>query len=137
MCSKTLKIFPFKWSCNLEMNNDDRLVFENNFKSALRGISLSFQSPATAYMPWSNLRRRCVEGARLTRVTAKSVVEMRQKDIDAGKEIPEDALSYVLKLKEALPNCDIEDLVDMVVTVVFGGKIILSFCLARSKTIRE
>ena len=103
------------------MNNDDRLVFEKNFKRALNGISLSFQSPATEYKPWSILRRRCTEGARLTRITAKSVVEMRQKDMDAGKIIPEDALSYVFKLKEALPNCDIEDLVDMVVTVVFGG----------------
>ena len=103
------------------MNNDDRLVFEKNFKRAINGISLSFQSPATEYKPWSSLRRRCTEGARLTRITAKSVVEMRQKDMDAGKEIPEDALSYVFKLKEALPNCDIEDLVDMVVTVVFGG----------------
>jgi hypothetical protein len=46
---------------------------------------------------------------------------MRQKDIDAGKVIPKDALSYVFDLKEALPDCDIEDLVDMVVTVVFGG----------------
>ncbi len=110
-----------KWSCNLEMNKEDHLVLQKSFKSGLSSISLSFRSPATEYMPWSSLRRRCTEGARLTRITAKSVVEMRQKDMDAGKEIPEDALSYVFKLKEALPNCDIEDLVDMVVTVVFGG----------------
>ena len=115
------RFFLFKWSCNLEMNENDRDAFEKNFKNALAGISLSFTSPATQYIPWSNKKRICADGARLTRITAKSVVEMRQKDIDAGKVIPKDALSYVFDLKEALPDCDIEDLVDMVVTVVFGG----------------
>ncbi|XP_028403528.1 cholesterol 24-hydroxylase-like [Dendronephthya gigantea] len=111
-----------KWSCDLEMKNDeDRLAFEVNFKNALRGISLSFQSPATKYNLWSSLKLKCTEGARLTRETAKSVVEMRQRDIDAGNQTPEDALSYVFKLKETLPNWNIEDLVDMLVTVVFGG----------------
>lgn len=103
------------------MNNDDRILFEKNFKSALNGISLSFTSPATRFMPWSTLKRRCSEGARLTRIAAKGVVNMRQKQVDAGTVNDDDALSYVLKLKNALPSCDIEDLVDMVVTVVFGG----------------
>lgn len=112
----------FKWSCNLEMKNDkDRVAFEVNFKNALRGISLSFQSPTTKYNPWSSLKQKCVEGARLTRETAKSVVEMRQRDLNAGNEISEDALSYVFKLKKTLPDWDIEDLVDMLVTIVFGG----------------
>lgn len=103
------------------MNEEEHLEFENNFKNALRGILLSFQSPALQYMPWSNLRRTCVEAARVTRETAKNVVLMRQNDLNAGKIMPEDPLSYVFKLKEALPECDIEDLVDMVVTLIFGG----------------
>ena len=110
-----------KWSCNLEMKKDERDVFEKNFKNALTGISLSFTSPATQYIPWSRMKQICAGGARAIRITAKSVVEMRQKDMDAGKVVPKDVLSYVFKLKEALPDCDIEDLVDMIVTVVFGG----------------
>ena len=121
------RIKLFKWSCNVEMDNAHRLEFEKNFKSALDGISLSFTSPATKFMPWSRIKRRCTEGARLTRITAKSVVEMRQKDMDSGKKIPEDALSYVFKMKETLPDCDIEDLVDMMITVVFGGNVIFMF----------
>lgn len=105
------------------MNEDDRILFEKNFKSALNGISLSFTSPATRFMPWSALRQRCREGARLTRIAAKSVVDKRQQDVHAGKVNPDDALSYVLKLKKDLPSCDLEDLVDMVVTVVFGGNL--------------
>ena len=103
------------------MNDDDRLLFEKNFKSALNGISLSFTSPATRFIPWSTLKQSCREGARRTRIAAKSVVNMRQKEVDVGTVNRDDALSYVLKLKTALPNCDIEDLVDMVVTFVFGG----------------
>ncbi|XP_046853918.1 cholesterol 24-hydroxylase-like [Xenia sp. Carnegie-2017] len=38
-----------------------------------------------------------------------------------GCDTRDDPLSYVFKLEEALPECDIEDLVDMVVTIVFGG----------------
>ena len=111
------------------MEKDDRDVFEKNFKNALAGISLSFTSPATQYIPWSSIKKICAEGARVTRTTAKSVVEMRQKDMEAGKVVPNDALSYVFKLKEALPDCDIEDLVDMVITLVFGGKLRTLFCL--------
>ena len=69
------------------------------------------------------MRRECEQGARITRAVVKQVVEKREKEMRNGCDTRDDPLSYVFKLEEALPECDIEDLVDMVVTIVFGGLI--------------
>ena len=106
----------------MDMDQTEISSFQSNFKNALIGVVQSFRSPLTNYMLWSYLRRKCISGAKQSRKVAQSILEKRQKDIDDGHVTPDDMLSYVFKLKE-LPECDFNDLIDMVVTLVFGGMI--------------
>lgn len=105
------------------MGTTERTSFQTNFRNALNGIVLSFRNPTTKYKVWSDLRKQCTNGAKRSREVAKVILEKRQKDIDASCSTPDDMLSYVFKLKEVLPGCNIEDLIDMVVTLIFGGMV--------------
>ena len=110
-------------ACSIDMATTERTSFQTNFRNALNGIVLSFRNPTTKYKVWSDLRKQCINGAKRSREVAKVILEKRQKDINASCSTPDDMLSYVFKLKEVLPGCNIEDLIDMVVTLVFGGMV--------------
>lgn len=110
-----------KLAFSLDMNETEFHQFRTHFHNGLNGIVLSFRSPAMEYLPWSSVRKQCIDGARASRDIVKRIVEERQKDIDAGRATPDDMLSYVFKFKDTLRDCSINDLVDMAVTFVFGG----------------
>ena len=104
------------------MKQEDRELFQTHFQHALEGITLSFRSPFTQYQVWSAERKQSIVGAKYSREIVKSAIEQRLKDIQVGSEIPNGILDHVLKCRDTVPGCKFEDLVDMAVSLVFGGK---------------